>query len=110
MPQGEGKISALLTLTTACNLVQTIRGREMGINGGGKMVVSISTALCCKSPQQGQQWSCTTVLMVHTFCTSCLHFSTLSWSFFCCSGVLDWSALLLASRVIASFSSLQARW
>lgn len=46
----------------------------------------------------------------HTFCTSCLHFSTLSCSFFCWSGVMDCSALLLASLVIASFSSLHARW
>lgn len=45
-----------------------------------------------------------------TFCTSCLHLSTLSCSFFCCSGVTDCSVLLFISRVTASFSSLQARW
>lgn len=75
----------------------------MAINGEQ---MAISGARCCVSPEL----SCPPALLARTFCTSCLHFSTLSWSFFCCSGVLDWSALLLASRVMASFSSLQARW
>lgn len=47
---------------------------------------------------------------VLTFCESCLHLSTFSWSFFCWSAVTDASVLLLASRVDASFSSLQAMW
>lgn len=45
-----------------------------------------------------------------TFSTSCLHFSTLSCNFFSCSGLRDGSALLLFSREMASFSSLQAAW
>lgn len=45
-----------------------------------------------------------------TFRTSCLHFSILSCSFFSCSGLRDGSALLLASREMASFSSLHAVW
>lgn len=45
-----------------------------------------------------------------TFRTSCLHFSTLSCNFLSCSGLRDGSALLLASREMASFSSLHAAW
>lgn len=45
-----------------------------------------------------------------TFWTSCLHLSTFSCSFFCWSGVTEASVLPLASRVAASFSSLQAMW
>lgn len=45
-----------------------------------------------------------------TLRTSCLHFSTLSCSFLSCSGLREGSALLLFSREMASFSSLQAAW
>lgn len=57
-----------------------------------------------------QRWVRAAAAQVLTFCESCLHLSTFSWSFFCWSAVTEASPLQLASLVDASFSSLQAMW